>query len=81
MTAPQAASERCHSGGICSFGNVTPVSVETADTTERDGCCAGRAEGRDAGDGRDKAGRTACRDSEVEKLGMTDVQIAKKLGI
>ena len=80
LTAPQAASERCRSG-ICGFGS-TPVSVETADTTERDGCCCtGRAEGRDAGDGRDKAGRTACRDSEVEKLGMTEVQIAKKLGI
>ena len=65
LTAPQAAPERAAT--VSAASAVTLVPVEKADTTGRDGCCTGRAEGRDAGDGRDKAGRTACRDSEVEK--------------
>lgn len=64
--APLTAPERA--AAVSAASAVTPVPVETADTTERETAAApGRAEGRDAGDGRDKAGRTACRDSEVEK--------------
>ena len=59
--APQTAPERA--AAVSAASAVTPVPVDG----ERDGCCTGRAEGRDAGDGRDKAGRTACRDSEVKK--------------
>ena len=59
LTAPQAAPERAAT--VSAASAVTLVPVEKADTTGRETAAAGRAEGRDAGDGRDKAGRTACR--------------------
>ena len=74
LTAPQAASERA--AAVSAASAVTPVSVETADTTERETAAAPAEQKEET-----KLEGLHAEILKLKKLGMTEVQIAKKLGI
>ena len=74
LTAPQAASERA--AAVSAASAVTPVSVETADTTERETAAAPAEQKEET-----KQEGLHAEILKLKKLGMTEVQIAKKLGI
>ena len=79
LTAPQAASERA--AAVSAASAVTPVSVETADTTERE--TAAPAEQKEEMPETEETKQEGLHAEilKLKKLGMTEVQIAKKLGI
>ena len=74
LTAPQAAPERA--AAVSAVSAVTPVPVETADTTERDTAAAPAEQTEET-----KQEGLHAEILKLKKLGMTEVQIAKKLGI
>jgi uncharacterized protein YneF (UPF0154 family) len=80
LTAPQAASERA--AAVSAASAVTPVPVETADTTER-GTAAASAEQKEEMPETEETKQEGLHAEilKLKKLGMTEVQIAKKLGI
>ena len=80
LTAPQAASERA--AAVSAASAVTPVPVETADTTER-GTAAAPAEQKEEMPETEETKQEGLHAEilKLKKLGMTEVQIAKKLGI
>lgn len=80
LTAPQAASERA--AAVSAASAVTPVSVETADTTERDTAAAPAEQKEEMPETEEtKQEGLHAEILKLKKLGMTEVQIAKKLGI
>ena len=80
MTAPQAASERA--AAVSAASAVTPVSVETADTTERETAAAPAEQKEEMPETEEtKQEGLHAEILKLKKLGMTEVQIAKKLGI
>ena len=80
LTAPQAASERAAAGSAASA--VTPVPVETADTTERETAAAPAEQKEEMPETEEtKQEGLHAEILKLKKLGMTEVQIAKKLGI
>ena len=80
LTAPQAASER--SAAVSAASAVTPVSVETADTTERETAAAPAEQKEEMPETEEtKQEGLHAEILKLKKLGMTEVQIAKKLGI
>lgn len=80
LTAPQAAPERA--AAVSAVSAVTPVPVETADTTERD-TAAALAEQKEEMPETEETKQEGLHAEilKLKKLGMTEVQIAKKLGI
>ena len=80
LTAPQAAPERA--AAVSAVSAVTPVPVETADTTERD-TAAAPAEKKEEMPETEETKQEGLHAEilKLKKLGMTEVQIAKKLGI
>lgn len=80
LTASQAASERA--AAVSAASAVTPVPVETADTTER-GTAAAPAEQKEEMPETEETKQEGLHAEilKLKKLGMTEVQIAKKLGI
>lgn len=80
LTAPQAAPERA--AAVSAASAVTPVPVETADTTERD-MAAAPAEQKEEMPETEETKQEGLHAEilKLKKLGMTEVQIAKKLGI
>ena len=80
LTAPQAASERA--AAVSAASAVTPVPVETADTTERE-TAAATAEQKEEMPETEETKQEGLHAEilKLKKLGMTEVQIAKKLGI
>ena len=80
LTAPQAASERA--AAVSAASAVTPVSVETADTTERETAAAAAEQKEEMPETEEtKQEGLHAEILKLKKLGMTEVQIAKKLGI
>ena len=81
LTAPQAASERA--AAVSAASAVTPVSVETADTTEERETAAAPAEQKEEMPETEETKQEGLHAEilKLKKLGMTEVQIAKKLGI
>lgn len=80
LTAPQAASERA--AAVSAASAVTPVSVETADTTERETAVAPAEQKEEMPETEEtKQEGLHAEILKLKKLGMTEVQIAKKLGI
>lgn len=80
LTAPQAASERA--AAVSAASAVTPVSVETADTTERETAAAPAEQKEEMSETEEtKQEGLHAEILKLKKLGMTEVQIAKKLGI
>lgn len=80
LTAPQAASERA--AAVSAASAVTPVSVETADTTERETAAAPAEQKEEMPETEEtKQKGLHAEILKLKKLGMTEVQIAKKLGI
>lgn len=80
MTAPQAAPERA--AAVSAVSAVTPVPVETADTTERDTAAAPAEQKEEMPETEEtKQEGLHAEILKLKKLGMTEVQIAKKLGI
>ena len=80
LTAPQAASERA--AAVSAASAVTPVSVETADTTERETAAAPAEQKEEMPETEEtKQEGLNAEILKLKKLGMTEVQIAKKLGI
>lgn len=80
LTAPQAASERA--AAVSAASAVTPVSVETADTTERETTAAPAEQKEEMPETEEtKQEGLHAEILKLKKLGMTEVQIAKKLGI
>ena len=80
LTAPQAASER--DAAVSAASAVTPVSVETADTTERETAAAPAEQKEEMPETEEtKQEGLHAEILKLKKLGMTEVQIAKKLGI
>ena len=80
LTAPQAASERAAAESAASA--VTPGSVETADTTERETAAAPAEQKEEMPETEEtKQEGLHAEILKLKKLGMTEVQIAKKLGI
>ena len=80
LTAPQAAAERA--AAVSAASAVTPVPVEKADTTGRE-TAAAPAEQKEEMPETEETKQEGL-DAEIlklKKLGMTEVQIAKKLGI
>lgn len=80
LTALQAASERA--AAVSAASAVTPVPVETADTTERE-TAAVPAEQKEEMPETEETKQEGLHAEilKLKKLGMTEVQIAKKLGI
>lgn len=80
LTAPQAVSERA--AAVSAASAVTPVSVETADTTERETAAAPAEQKEEMPETEEtKQEGLHAEILKLKKLGMTEVQIAKKLGI
>ena len=80
LTAPQAAQERA--AAVSAVSAVTPVPVETADTTERDTAAAPAEQKEEMPETEEtKQEGLHAEILKLKKLGMTEVQIAKKLGI
>lgn len=80
LTAPQAASERA--AAVSAALAVTPVPVETADTTERETAAAPAEQKEEMPETEEtKQEGLHAEILKLKKLGMTEVQIAKKLGI
>lgn len=80
LTAPQAASERA--AAVSAASAVTPVSVETADTTERETAAAPAEQKEEMPETEEtKQEGLHAEILKLKKLGMMEVQIAKKLGI
>ena len=80
LTAPQAASERA--AAVSAASAVTPVPVETADTTERETAAAPAEQKEEMPETEEtKQEGLHAEILQMKKLGMTEVQIAKKLGI
>ena len=80
LTAPQAASERA--AAVSAASAVTPVSVETADTTERETAAAPAEQKEEMPETEEtKQEGLHAEILKLKRLGMTEVQIAKKLGI
>ena len=80
LTAPQAASERA--AAVSAASAVTSVSVETADTTERETAAAPAEQKEEMPETEEtKQEGLHAEILKLKKLGMTEVQIAKKLGI
>lgn len=80
LTAPQAASERA--AAVSAASAVTPVPVETADTTERETAAAPAEQKEEMPETEEtKQEGLHAEILKLKKLGMTEVQIAKKLGI
>lgn len=80
LTAPQAASERA--AAVSAASAVTPVSVETADTTEGETAAAPAEQKEEMPETEEtKQEGLHAEILKLKKLGMTEVQIAKKLGI
>ena len=80
LTAPQAAPERA--AAVSAVSAVTPVPVETADTTERDTAAAPAEQKEEMPETEEtKQEGLHAEILKLKKLGITEVQIAKKLGI
>ena len=80
LTAPHAASERA--AAVSAASAVTPVPVETADTTERETAAAPAEQKEEMPETEEtKQEGLHAEILKLKKLGMTEVQIAKKLGI
>ena len=80
LTAPQAAPERA--AAVSAASAVTPVPVETADTTERETAAAPAEQKEEMPETEEtKQEGLHAEILKLKKLGMTEVQIAKKLGI
>ncbi len=80
LTAPQAASERA--AAVSAASAVTPVPVETADTTERETAAAPAEQKEEMPETEEtKQEGLHAEILKLKNLGMTEVQIAKKLGI
>lgn len=80
LTASQAASERA--AAVSAASAVTPVPVETADTTERETAAAPAEQKEEMPETEEtKQEGLHAEILKLKKLGMTEVQIAKKLGI
>ena len=80
LTAPQAAPERA--AAVSAVSAVTPVPVETADTTGRDTAAAPAEQKEEMPETEEtKQEGLHAEILKLKKLGMTEVQIAKKLGI
>lgn len=80
LTAPRAASERA--AAVSAASAVTPVPVETADTTERETAAAPAEQKEEMPETEEtKQEGLHAEILKLKKLGMTEVQIAKKLGI
>ena len=80
LTAPQAAPERA--AAVSAVSAVTLVPVETADTTERDTAAAPAEQKEEMPETEEtKQEGLHAEILKLKKLGMTEVQIAKKLGI
>ena len=80
LTAPQAASELA--AAVSAASAVTPVPVETADTTERETAAAPAEQKEEMPETEEtKQEGLHAEILKLKKLGMTEVQIAKKLGI
>lgn len=80
LTAPQAASERA--AAVSAASAVTPVPVETADTTGRETAAAPAEQKEEMPETEEtKQEGLHAEILKLKKLGMTEVQIAKKLGI
>ena len=80
LTAPQAAPERA--AAVSAVSAVTPVPVETADTTGRDTGAAPAEQKEEMPETEEtKQEGLHAEILKLKKLGMTEVQIAKKLGI
>lgn len=80
LTAPQAAPERV--AVVSAASAVTPVPVETADTTKRETAAAPAEQKEEMPETEEtKQEGLHAEILKLKKLGMTEVQIAKKLGI
>mgnify|MGYP000471264867 CR=1 FL=1 len=80
LTAPQAAPERA--AAVSAASAVTPVPVETADTTGRETAAAPAEQKEEMPETEEtKQEGLHAEILKLKKLGMTEVQIAKKLGI
>lgn len=80
LTAPQAAPERA--AAVSAASAVTPVPVEKADTTERETAVAPAEQKEEMPETEEtKQEGLHAEILKLKKLGMTEVQIAKKLGI
>lgn len=80
LTASQAASERA--AAVSAASAVTPVPVETADTTGRETAAAPAEQKEEMPETEEtKQEGLHAEILKLKKLGMTEVQIAKKLGI
>lgn len=82
LTVPQAAPERA--AAVSAASAVTLVPVETADTTEREtAAAAAPAEQKEEMPETEETKQEGLHAEilKLKKLGMTEVQIAKKLGI
>lgn len=80
LTAPQAASERA--AAVSAASAVTPVPVEKADTTGRETAAAPAEQKEEMPETEEtKQEGLHAEILKLKKLGMTEVQIAKKLGI
>lgn len=80
LTAPQAAPERAAT--VSAASAVTPVPVEMADTTERETAAAPAEQKEEMPETEEtKQEGLHAEILKLKKLGMTEVQIAKKLGI
>ena len=80
LTAPQAAPERAAT--VSAASAVTPVPVETADTPERETAAAPAEQKEEMPETEEtKQEGLHAEILKLKKLGMTEVQIAKKLGI
>ena len=80
LTAPQAAPERA--AAVSAASAVTPVPVETADTTERETAAAPAEQKEEMPETEEtKQEGLHAEILKLKKLGMTEVQIAKKLGM
>lgn len=80
LTAPQAAPERA--AAVSAVSAVTPVPVEKADTTGRETAAAPAEQKEEMPETEEtKQEGLHAEILKLKKLGMTEVQIAKKLGI
>lgn len=80
LTAPQAAPERAAT--VSAASAVTPVPVEKADTTGRETAAAPAEQKEEMPETEEtKQEGLHAEILKLKKLGMTEVQIAKKLGI
>ena len=80
LTAPQAAPERA--AAVSAASAVTPVPVEKADTTGRETAAAPAEQKEEMPETEEtKQEGLPAEILKLKKLGMTEVQIAKKLGI